>query len=295
LFENRRFFARQGDRIVGSIGFSFRRPGTPDVASFAPYTYAWGGVLKAFRGRRVATTLLRPLLDFMTERGKTTATMGTHLPDGHRFLRAIGAVEKLRVVENRMRLAGVDWSELARWEAQADAQALQWEIHAGRIRGKRLSALGPGMNDLIADVPLGSLDLPRMRYEKPATMAWYEEMDRRGGEHLAVLLMQGETLVGLTEASWDARFPDRVDQMLTGVARPWRGKGLAKSLKAALLRLIRERHPEVGLMITGNAEMNEAIRAINTRLGFFVHKQHVYYQISRDALGVSLDAAPARA
>jgi len=39
---------------------------------------------------------------------------------------------------------------------------------------------------------------------------------------------------------WDARFPERVSQYLTAVSRPWRGRGLAKALKARLLRLVRE-------------------------------------------------------
>ena len=38
-------------------------------------------------------------------------------------------------------------------------------------------------------------------------------------------------------------------------------------------RLIRERYPQVALMITGTAEANVAMRAINTHLRFFVYRE----------------------
>ncbi|MBV9813880.1 MAG: GNAT family N-acetyltransferase [Acetobacteraceae bacterium] len=122
-------------------------------------------------------------------------------------------------------------------------------------------------------------------------LTWYEELDRTGGEHIVILLRRGEEVVGITEAAWDPRFPDRVEQMLTGVARAWRGRGLAKALKAAMLHWLREHHPEVRLMITGNAEANAAIRAINDKLGFAVHREHTSYQLGIEALRRYLGAS----
>lgn len=286
LFENRRHVALDGDAVVGVLGFAFRRAGTPDEAEFAAHAHAWGGVLRPCRRQGIATALLRPLLAFLDERGKTTVTMGARLPDGHAFLAAIGAVEKQRVVENRLAFGGLDWAELARWEAAAAPAggALRWEIHAGRVPLERFAALMPQLTALFAEVPLGALDVPAPRYEMPGYLAYYEELDRHGSEHLLALLMEGETIAGMTEVGWDARHPERIYQMLTAVARPWRGQGLAKGLKAAMLRLVRERHPEVTMMSTSNAEMNAPMLSINQRLGFAPHRRSSSYQISRDAL-----------
>ena len=82
-----------------------------------------------------------------------------------------------------------------------------------------------------------------------------------------VMLMEGETIVAICEAIWDARIPDRVYQTMTAVARPWRGRGLAKGVKAAMLRLIRERHPDIQFITTSNANLDASISSINKRLG----------------------------
>ena len=123
-----------------------------------------------------------------------------------------------------------------------------------------------------------------MRYELQGYTTWYADMDRRGGEHFLVLLRDGDQVAAMCDASWDARFPERVYQQLTAVARPWRGKGLAKGVKAAMLALVRERHAQVRTMVTHNAEVNAPMLSINRRLGFALHRQDATYQIGSDDL-----------
>ena len=286
LYENRRFLACLQGAIAGSLGFSFRREGTQDYAEFADQVHVWGGVRQSCRRRRVGTALLRPLIAFMDQHGKKIAGFGTHLPEGRAFLDAIGAVERLRGVENRLEFAGLDWEMLARWEADAipPGSKLRWEVHHGRVPMPRLAELAPAYASLLGDVPTGTLDQPPMRMELPAMASWYEAMDRHGGAHLLVLLMDGQDVAGISEAGWDARFPDRVYQQLTGIARPWRGQGLARGLKAAMLRLVRERHPAVTMMTTFNADTNAAMLSINQRLGFRRHRSDSSYQIRREVL-----------
>jgi GNAT superfamily N-acetyltransferase len=285
-YESRRLVAWSGGEVVGDLGVGFRREGTPDYAAYAPLLYGWGGVERAWRRQGVATALARSLLTFMQERGKTTATFGTHLPEGRGFLAAIGAVEKHRSVINRLAFASLDWAELARWEAAAipPGTGLRWEVHAGRVPAERLAELQPQVNELIRDVPMGELEAPPPRVEVASYLAWYEEMDRRGGEHFLVLLLDGDAVAGLCEATWSARFPDRMYQEYTAVARAWRGRGLAKGMKAAVLRLVRARHPEVRMASTGNSELNDPILAINRQLGFEVYRRDSSYQLNRDAL-----------
>jgi hypothetical protein len=54
-------------------------------------------------------------------------------------------------------------------------------------------------------------------------------------------------------------------------------------MKAAMRRQVDENHPEVDTMSTGNAEMNAAMRSINARAGFKMHRRFVEYQAGRDA------------
>jgi RimJ/RimL family protein N-acetyltransferase len=117
-------------------------------------------------------------------------------------------------------------------------------------------------------------------------------MDRiEGGHHLVLLREPGGAVIGMSEASWDSRSPKIVHQSFTAIARPWRGRGLARAIKAAMLRQIRASHPAAEEMRTFNAESNAAILSVNKRLGFSMRRRHVDYQIRRTELDAMLLAA----
>lgn len=64
------------------------------------------------------------------------------------------------------------------------------------------------------------------------------------------MLLDANEVAGTCEGWCNARFPDRVSQYLTAVARLWRGRSLAKALKAQMLRPVRERQPGIAIMST---------------------------------------------
>ena len=171
LFANQRFFAHRAGRLIGLLGVGWRRPESEGAEAHAPFIHAWGGVLAAERRQGVGTALLMPLAGLMRAQGKTTLTCSTTRPDGNAFLAAIGATLKHRSAENRLAFAGLDWGMLAAWnQVPAD---LTWEIHAGRAPFPRLRALVAPFNRLLADIPLGDLDLPPPRYELVGWKTWY--------------------------------------------------------------------------------------------------------------------------
>lgn len=293
--ESRRLLAMRTGSLVGSLVLDMRRAGSPGYEEHAPFVHAGGGVLRAHRGQGVGKALLGALGRFMRTHGKTTATMKVHLPEGRAFMAAIGATAKFECAENRLAFDTLQWGELAQWRARATlGNGLHWETHAGRVPLERLATLMAPFTALINEQPLGTLEMPRIRYEIEGYTTWYADMDRRGGEHFLVMLCHGEELAAMCDASWDARYPERVYQQLTAVTAPWRAKGLAKAVKAAMLQLVRQRHPDVRTMITTNADANAPMLAINRRLGFAVHRREVTYQIGSDALDRALLAASSR-
>ena len=143
---------------------------------------------------------------------------------------------------------------------------------------------------LINESPLGTTDMPPIRFEYEGHVSWYEEMDRRGGEHWVVMLTREGQVVAVSSGEWDPRFPHRFDQYLTGVDKAWRAQSLAKCVKAKLLFLVREPHPQLEYLRTFNANANAPMLSINNRLGFKVHKQTYTYQIEREHLLAMLAA-----
>lgn len=280
LSESRRVLALRGDEILGILILNFRRDGSPGSEDYAAHVDVAGGVSRESRRQGVGRLLLSGLTEFMERYGKSIATTKVHLPDGHACMTRVGATSKLRMVENRLSFDALDWASLERWGQAPDlaASGLRWEVHAGRVPMETLAPLMAPFSVLINEQPLDELEVPRMRYELHGYETWYADMDRRGGDHFLVLLRRGDEVAAMCDASWDLRFPERMYQQLTAVARPWRGRGLAKAVKARMLELVRTSHLEVRMAITHNANANSAMRSINDRLGFRVHKEECTYQ-----------------
>lgn len=290
LFESRRIMAVRGDTYVGNLLLGFRREGSPGFEDFAAFADAGGGVPRAHRQQGIAIAMMAAVHAFMRSSARTLLTMKADSPQGHVFMAALDAKAKYRSAQNRMPFGQLDWDELAHWQAQAGNthDGLRWEIHTGRVPFARLAQLMEPLTVLINEQPLDALEIPRIRYELEGYRTWYADMDSRGGTHFLVLLLQGDTLAAVCDASWDARYPDRVFQRLTAVAGPWRGKGLAKAVKARMRALVRQHQPGVLTMVTHNAHSNDAMLSINRRLGFAVHREETTYQLGIDALEVAL-------
>ena len=216
---------------------------------------------------------------------KTVVTMRAQTEPGHAFIKHVGAAEKHCTVEQRAIFSGLDWSCLRKWEDGASARGLTWERYAGRVPRDVLVALLPVFTELFADVPLGGLETGPIRWEINGYDLWYETLERIGGEHHLVLLRAPDgSVAGLSEARWDVRAPGIVRQQLTAVARPWRGQGVGRALKAAMLRQVHQTHPEATVIGTDNAEVNAPILLINAHVGFKVVWRNVDYQVTRAAL-----------
>ena len=146
-------------------------------------------------------------------------------------------------MSSRALLSQLDWPLLRQWEETAKTCGFKWECYAGRAPRKTLLALLPEFTALFADVPLGALQIGPVQCEIEGYDRWYETLDRVGGaHHLVVLRAPDGSIVGLTEAMWDSRTPALIYEHFTAVARPWRGRGLAKALKAPNRRLQSSRY-----------------------------------------------------
>ncbi len=285
LHDCRRWIAVGGQGAIGYAHAAFRKPGTPNATEHAPYLFSGGFVRRDARRRGAGSRLLGEIHRLMHELDKSVLTLAAHAEPGHAFLMKIGAVAKLVTVSSRADLSQLDWSLLRKWEEGAENKGLEWKCYAGRVPRDALLALLPDFTTLFADVPLGDLQIAPVKWEIENYDEWYRTLDRVGGAHHIVSLRAPDgSVAGLTEAMWDSRTPSEVYQQLTAVARTWRARGLAKALKAALLRQVHESHPEARIMRTGNGEMNAAMRSINTRAGFKPHRRFVEYQITREKL-----------
>ena len=76
------------------------------------------------------------------------------------------------------------------------------------------------------------------------------------------------TLVGVTEAVLNDAAPERGFQSGTLVDPAHRGHGLGLAIKLANHRRLREHFPQCRLLMTGNADVNAPMNAVNVALGY---------------------------
>jgi len=130
-----------------------------------------------------------------------------------------------------------------------------------------VAAIGGAMADAPREAgqEAQSWDVARVRLDERRVAA----MGLRA--HVIAAHAQGSgEMAALTQVCVDPAMPDWGFQELTAVARPHRGHRLGLLLKLAMLDLLAAEEPRLTRIITGNADGNEHMIAINDRLGFEV-------------------------
>lgn len=289
LWHWRSILAVSQGQVVGRLQLWWRREGSPDHERFAGYLMAGGGVLREWRRRGIATRLAGELLAFMQDQDMRLVSLRAPNPDlAAGFLTRLGARETYRDVDNRLRIAEAPWPDIERWgRVPGD---MRWEVHAGRVPLDRLRAIAPAITAMLADVPRGESEDPTIVFEAEAFQEVYQRMDARQGMHFFVLLLHGDQVAAVSEASWFGDAPQAANQLFTGVARAFRGRGLGLAVKSRMLQLLREQAPGAQDVLTNNSVHNAAMLRINARLGFQPARQSAVFQLRREELAARLAA-----
>jgi GNAT superfamily N-acetyltransferase len=152
-----------------------------------------------------------------------------------------------------------------------------------------VAALGAAMADAPREAgqEAQSWDVARVRLDERRVAA----MGLRAHVIVATAQATGE-LAALTQVCVDPAMPEWGFQELTAVARPHRGHRLGLLLKVAMLDLLAVREPQLTRIITGNADGNEHMIAINDQLGFTVLDRWPSWELDvADVAGAPADPA----
>jgi GNAT superfamily N-acetyltransferase/RimJ/RimL family protein N-acetyltransferase len=243
----------------------------------------------------LGTTLIRRAAERARDHGRTdlagSARAGSPgIAFAHAFGARTGMVDVTRVLE----LAAIAPGHLATLRARAEPAARGYRLLSwtGPVPNEQVDDVTAIYNSAEADMPRDPGHEPQLWDTRRARMA----ERRRAAQGLRIYTVAAKSqaageLAGLTMLAVDPAEPEWGLQDLTAVARPHRGHRLGLLVKVAMLELLADREPQLTRIITGNADANEHMIAINNDLGFSVLDEWPCFEIG--IAQVLADPAPA--
>lgn len=279
---------QQDDRIAGFFRLMFWKDSSPSYRGNEHICAMAGiGVRNEYRRKGIATKLLPVIYDEVKARGKQSLTGPIVNEAAHIFVQKIGGTEALAWQDNRLDLDSVDWVMVKDWVKDGPKRSPGTRIEFFHtIPDKILEQYCNVYTEVSNQAPRDQL---KVGDEITTPESWKIRMARFAEgrmKYLAALTVERNgDISGLTDVAWFPSQPSILQQWLTGVQEKYRGKGLGKWLKGAVLLRVRKEFPAVTTVSTQNATSNGPMLAINRQLGFKMYKEIYQFQMELDKLG----------
>jgi GNAT superfamily N-acetyltransferase len=281
------WLARECDMVVGSIDIYCAAgdaiPGAnPSKASLIGY------VLNAYRKRGHGRGLLKAVCsgapDFVTAFDVLVTD-----EDGVRLMERAGGILHERWIKSRLIFKSIDRDILraistTALEAQVNVQLGVYGPHIEPTISRKIQPLYHRLaREALKDA--GTL-VERRSARNPAERGNAAEDETY---RVVAVVWHGDVEpIAFSEARWRPRKDKVATHTLTGVSSSWRGRGLAKAAKAALVCDLGQRFPELDGVISVNAARNGPIRAVNAHLGFVASQYTSTYSVARGTLNANM-------
>ncbi|MHA1984847.1 MAG: GNAT family N-acetyltransferase [Candidatus Hodarchaeales archaeon] len=276
--------------IIGTYYLAFYSKKSPSYNQYKHVGRIGITVLPEYRLKGIATKILRNLIHTAKEKEFSIYIFqNVSEKSGKQFLKTIGAKNVLSDTQNRLYIKDIPWDLVKDWNSIAQTIDSVMKFYYS-IPDDILKEYSVIFTEVLNQAPIDDLAIKSMIFT-PEILRQGEKNDRKNNDVriTAITFEQNNEISGLTEVKVNRDLKIVANQSLTGVKTKYRGKGLGKWLKAAMLLRIRDDFPEVNVIKTGNASSNTPMLSINDRLGFKEYKEEITGQISVENLRKYLD------
>ncbi len=275
------------ETIIGRLVFEMFREGAPSYESNKHLAQVDIALLTPYRRQGFGKELLAKAVEQAKETGKTLIVGGSDEGDGKAFMKAIGAEVALQSRENRLHLDRLDWDMVEEWAEGGRERNPECDLllFTGRMEESLVEEYCRVLTETLNQQPFDDLQIGDIVITPETNRELEDRTASVGGTWLRYLTREPDGRIsGLTEMQYQPEQETIINQGMTGVKEEYRGRGLGKWLKAAMLLKLREEFPQVKVVSTRNASSNAAMLSINDRLGSRSHKEGTVGQITVEAL-----------
>jgi len=207
------------------------------------------------------------------------------IPAGEAFITRIGGKKGLETHVNQLRIPDLDSSLLERWLNISEDNLAEFEIGFwdGPYPEQQVAAVVE-LIELTNQQPMGDLEINEVHMTSEQLRQMEKMHFARGNERWTYYVVEKASgrFAGYTETFWNPNRPEILRQDMTGVFPEFRGKGIGRWLKAAMLDKVLKERPQVKYVRTGNADSNAAMLKINNELGFQPYIAQTLWQVEID-------------